>query len=111
MKRNIILGLSLAASLLGATVASAQVIYVDQRGGDRSRHERDFDRDHDRREYRRSYGERHGWDRGHHRGWDRGPILVRRGYHDRHDDDCRDITIRKHNRWGELVVKHIRKCG
>jgi len=113
VKRNILVGLTLAASLLGASAASAQVIYVDQRGGDRARYERDWDRDHrrdrDRGEYRRFREERHSWDRGHHRGWGAEPILVRRGDRDRYE--CRDITVRKYDRWGNPVVKHIRKCG
>jgi hypothetical protein len=115
-RKTIVLGLSLVASLLGASAASAQVIYVDQRGGfsDRGRHERDWDRDRDRDrgEYRRWHGERHGWDRGHHRGWGHDTVLVRRGYGDHHGyGGCREITIRKYDRWGDPVVKHIRKCG
>lgn len=124
MRRNIIAGLSLVASLIGASAASAQVIYVDQRGGEdgRGRYERGVDRDRDwdghrdrdRRAHRRhDDGDRYGFDGGRRRGWDEDRVLVRRDFrdHDRFDRGCRDITVRKHDRWGNPVVKHIHKCG
>ena len=46
------------------------------------------DRDRDWRYRHRGYG------------WDR----------DRWDRSCRDITVRERNEYGEMIVKHIRRC-
>jgi len=98
--------LTFALSVLSAAAASAQGVYIEQRGGMAGGFEGGWDGDR---------GRHRGWDRGMRRGWDRDEerVVVRRSYREPSVTGslgCRNITIRKQDDWGNTVTKRIQKC-
>lgn len=98
---NALAAAALGALMLGAAPAQAQDVRFSFGFGDvRPRY------DH----YDRSYGYRP--TRYYHRSYDHDMRPYRRAWVDDDDDveECRTIVKRRYNRFGELVIKHVRIC-
>ena len=87
----LVLGAVLAATVMGALPASAQIV-IQERG------DRDRDRDRVVVRERMDNGRHEGWERGRHNGWRR------------HNADCRVVRVKTRLPNGNVIIKTRRSC-